>query len=94
MEMKRNIIAVLAIVMVLCCVTLAACNDKNDTNVLDSYIFDMDGTTVTDDFTLPATIGGEAAEWKSEGTAIQLENANPIGLQKSPFPKRAWLTSI
>lgn len=43
MEMKRNIIAVLAIVMVLCCVTLAACNDKNDTNVLDSYIFDMDG---------------------------------------------------
>lgn len=86
MEMKRNIIAVLAIVMVLCCVTLAACNDKNDTNVLDSYIFDMDGTTVTDDFTLPATIGGEAAEWKSEGTAIQLEKRESDWLAKVTLP--------
>ena len=84
--MKRNIIAVLAIVMVLCCVTLAACNDKNDTNVLDSYIFDMDGTTVTDDFTLPATIGGEAAEWKSEGTAIQLEKRESDWLAKVTLP--------
>lgn len=87
MEMKRNIIAVLAIVMVLCCVTLAACNDKNDTNVLDSYIFDMDGTTVTDDFTLPATIGGEAAEWKSEGTAIQLEKRESDWLAKVTLPE-------
>lgn len=85
--MKRNIIAVLAIVMVLCCVTLAACNDKNDTNVLDSYIFDMDGTTVTDDFTLPATIGGEAAEWKSEGTAIQLEKRESDWLAKVTLPE-------
>lgn len=87
MEMKRNIIAVLAIVIVLCCVTLAACNDKNDTNVLDSYIFDMDGTTVTDDFTLPATIGGEAAEWKSEGTAIQLEKRESDWLAKVTLPE-------
>lgn len=87
MEMKRNIIAVLAIVMVLCCVTLAACNDKNDTNALDSYIFDMDGTTVTDDFTLPATIGGEAAEWKSEGTAIQLEKRESDWLAKVTLPE-------
>lgn len=87
MEMKRNIIAVLAIVMVLCCVTLAACNDKNETNVLDSYIFDMDGTTVTDDFTLPATIGGEAAEWKSEGTAIQLEKRESDWLAKVTLPE-------
>lgn len=85
--MKRNIIAVLAIVMVLCCVTLAACNDKNDTNVLDSYIFDMEGTTVTDDFTLPATIGGEAAEWKSEGTAIQLEKRESDWLAKVTLPE-------
>lgn len=85
--MKRNIIAVLAIVMVLCCVTLAACNDKNETNVLDSYIFDMDGTTVTDDFTLPATIGGEAAEWKSEGTAIQLEKRESDWLAKVTLPE-------
>lgn len=85
--MKRNIIAVLAIVMVLCCVTLAACNDNNGTNVLDSYIFEMDGTTVTDDFTLPATIGGEAAEWKTEGTAIQLQKRESDWLAKVTLPE-------
>lgn len=87
MEMKRNIIAVLAIVMVLCCVTLAACNDKNETNVLDSYIFEMDGTTVTDDFTLPATIGGEAAEWTSENPAIQLQKRDTDWLAKVTLPE-------
>ena len=69
--MRKHIIALLVVVMVLCCcLTLAACNK---TNVLDSYIFEMDGTTVSEDFTLPATIGGENASWKSDNTAIQTE---------------------
>lgn len=84
--MKRNIIALLVVVMVLCCcLTLAACNNK--TNVLDNYIFEMDGTTVSDDFVLPATIGGEAAEWKSEGTAIQLEKRESDWLAKVTLPE-------
>ncbi len=85
--MKRNIIAVLAIVMVLCCVTLAACNDKNTTDVLDNYICDIDGTTVSADFTLPAKIGGESVEWKSDKENISLQNRGEDWLAKVSFPE-------
>lgn len=85
MEMKRNIIAVLAIVMVLCCVTLAACNNK--TNVLDNYIFEMDGTTVSADFTLPSTIGGEKANWTSDKDNVRLEKRESDWLAKVTLPK-------
>ena len=44
-------------------------------NEKELYIFDMDGTTVTDDFTLPATIGGEAAEWKSLCNTLHKQSA-------------------
>lgn len=83
--MKRNIIAVLAIVMVLCCVTLAACNNK--TNVLDNYIFEMDGTTVSADFTLPSTIGGEKANWTSDKDNVRLEKRESDWLAKVTLPK-------
>lgn len=84
--MKRNIIAVLAIVMVLCCLTLAACNDDAG-KVLDSYIFEMDGTTVAEDFTLPTTIGGEAAEWKSDNAAVQLQKRESDWLATVSLPE-------
>lgn len=84
--MKRNIIALLVVVMVLCCcLTLAACNNKD--NVLDSYIFEMDGTTVSEDFTLPATIGGEAAEWKSNNSAVAVEKRESDWLAKVTLPE-------
>lgn len=84
--MKRNIIALLVVVMVLCCcLTLAACNEK--ANVLNSYIFEMDGTTVSEDFTLPATIGGEAASWKSDNAAIQTEKRDSDWLAKVTLPE-------
>lgn len=85
--MKRNIIAVLAIVMVLCCVTLAACNDNKTTDVLDNYICDIDGTTVSADFTLPAKIGGESVEWKSDKENISLQNRGEDWLAKVSFPE-------
>lgn len=85
--MKRNIIALLVVVMVLCCcLTLAACNNK--TNVLDNYIFEMDGTTVSDDFVLPATIGGEKAEWKSNNGAVQIEKRESDVLAKVTLPEK------
>lgn len=85
--MKRNIIALLVVVMVLCCcLTLAACNNK--TNVLDNYIFEMDGTTVSDDFVLPATIGGEKAEWKSNNGAVQIEKRDSDVLAKVTLPEK------
>lgn len=83
--MRKHIIALLVVVMVLCCcLTLAACNK---TNVLDSYIFEMDGTTVSEDFTLPATIGGENASWKSDNTAIQTEKRDSDWLAKVTLPE-------
>lgn len=83
--MRKHIIALLVVVMVLCCcLTLAACNK---TNVLDSYIFEMDGTTVSEDFTLPATIGGEKASWKSDNTAIQTEKRDSDWLAKVTLPE-------
>ncbi len=85
--MKRNIIALLAIVMVLCCVTLAACNDNKTTDVLDNYICDIDGTTVSADFTLPAKIGGESVEWKSDKENISLQNRGEDWLAKVSFPE-------
>lgn len=85
--MKRNIIALLVVVMVLCCcLTLAACNNK--TNVLDNYIFEMDGTTVSDDFVLPATIGGEKAEWKSNNGAVQIQKRESDVLAKVTLPEK------
>lgn len=84
--MKRNIIALLVVVMVLCCcLTLAACNNK--TNVLDNYIFEMDGTTVSADFTLPSTIGGEKANWTSDKDNVRLEKRESDWLAKVTLPK-------
>ena len=83
--MRKHIIALLVVVMVLCCcLTLAACNK---TDVLDSCIFEMDGTTVSEDFTLPATIGGENASWKSDNTAIQTEKRDSDWLAKVTLPE-------
>lgn len=83
--MKRNIIALLVVVMVLCCcLTLAACNNK--TNVLDNYIFEMDGTTVSADFTLPSTIGGEKANWTSDKDNVRLEKRESDWLAKVTLP--------
>lgn len=86
--MKKIIIALLTIVMVVCCLSFVACKTKVDGQaIIDSYIFENDGTTVTEDFVLPATISGQEVEWKSNNGAVTLEKRAEDWLAKVNAPE-------
>lgn len=70
--MKKIVIALLAVILVISCVVGIVACDKKGANVLENYIFELEGTTVSEDFVLPATIGGQAANWTSNNVAITL----------------------
>lgn len=70
--MKKIVIALLAVILVISCVVGIVACDKKGANVLENYIFELEGTTVSEDFVLPATIGGQAANWTSDNVAITL----------------------
>ncbi len=69
--MKKIIIALVAIVMVVCSFTLIACSNK-DEDIITNYIFEQDGQMVDSDFVLPLTISGKKAEWKSNSEYVTL----------------------
>lgn len=85
--MKKIIIALLTIVMVVCCLSFVACKTKVDGQaIIDSYIFEQDGTTVSEDFVLPTTISGLEVEWKSNNGAVTLEKRAEDWLAKVNAP--------
>lgn len=59
-------------VAIFCLLTLVACG-ADEPNVLDSYIFSKEGTTISADFVLPGEIGGYAVTWSSDNNALVLE---------------------
>lgn len=69
--MKKITLVLLAVIFVLSCVGLAACN-KGAQEALDSYLLEQDNQVVEADFVLPATIGEYEVEWSSDSEAIKL----------------------
>ena len=69
--MKKITLVLLAVIFVLSCVGLAACN-KGAQEALDSYLLEQDNQVVEADFVLPATIGEYEVEWSSNSEAIKL----------------------
>ncbi len=87
--MKKIVIALLAVVMVLCSIGLVACDNAN---VLDDYIFEYDGTVVTKDFVLPKTIGNKNAKWSSNNNAVALTKGEDSWTAKINFPEADQVT--
>ncbi len=90
--MKKIIIALLTVVMIVCCFTLVACNDEADQETLKNYIFEQNGTIVTEDFTLPSKIGGIDVEWKSDKSEVTLEKRADDYLARVTFPDSGEVT--
>lgn len=90
--MKKIIIALLTVVMIVCCFTLVACNDEKEQETLKNYIFEQNGTIVTEDFTLPSKIGGIDVEWKSDKSEVTLEKRADDYLARVTFPDSGEVT--
>lgn len=88
--MKKIIIALLAVVMVVCCFTLVACNNKAE-DIINSYIFEQDGLLVVEDFTLPLEIGGQKAKWASNSEYVTLEKRKDDWLAKVSYPEQDYV---
>lgn len=84
--MKKIFIALLAIIMVVCCFTLVACNNKAE-DIINSYIFEQESLIVDSDFVLPLTIGGEKAKWESNSELVSLEKREEDWLAKVSYPE-------
>lgn len=87
--MKKIIIALLAVVMVVCCFTLVACNNKAE-DIINSYIFEQDGLLVDADFTLPLEIGGQKAKWESNSEFVTLVKRENDWLAKVSYPEQDY----
>lgn len=87
--MKKIVIALLAVVMVLCSIGLVACDSAK---VLDDYIFEYDGTVVTKDFVLPKTIGNKDAKWSSNNNAVALTKGEDSWTATINFPEADQVT--
>lgn len=87
--MKKIVIALLAVVMVLCSIGLVACDSAK---VLDDYIFEYDGTVVTKDFVLPKTIGNKDAKWSSNNNAVTLTKGEDSWTATINFPEADQVT--
>ena len=90
--MKRSILALLAVVMVICCLTLAACDKTNGQEILDSYIFDKADSIVTEDFVLPGKIGGQDATWSSDNSAITLSQRDGDWTAQVNYPEEGQVS--
>lgn len=88
--MKKIIIALLAVVMVVCCFTLVACNNKAE-DIINNYIFEQDGFLVDEDFTLPLEIGGQKAKWASNSEYVTLEKRKNDWLAKVSYPEQDYV---
>ena len=57
-----------------------------DSGALDTYLLEIDGTTVSKDFTLPVKIGEHDAVWTSDSDEIKLEKRDEDYLASIQFP--------
>ena len=70
--MKKITLVLLAVIFVLSCVGLAACN-KGAQEALDNYLLEQANQLVDADFVLPATLGEYELDWSSNNAAITVE---------------------
>ena len=70
--MKKITLVLLAVIFVLSCVGLAACN-KGAQEALDNYLLEQANQLVDADFVLPATLGEYELDWSSNNVAITVE---------------------
>lgn len=87
--MKKIVIALLAVVMILCSMGLVACDNAS---VLENYIFEYDGTVVTKDFVLPQTISGKEVKWSSDNEAVTLAKGEDSWTATINFPEEGQKT--
>ena len=71
--MKKITLVLLALLLVVSCIGLAACNNNNAQKILDAYLLDQDEQLVDKDFVLPAKIQDQAVTWTSDNDAVQIE---------------------
>ena len=82
--MKKITSILLVVLLVLTCLTMAACDPKNPIDptvpfdtagaqaALDLYIFEDDGLVISGEFVLPGNIGGFDATWTSSSDVVTL----------------------
>lgn len=80
--MKKIILVLLALLLVVSCIGLAACNNNNAQKILDAYLLDQDEQLVDKDFVLPAKIQDQAVTWTSDNDAVQIEKRTDDYLAK------------
>lgn len=82
--MKKFLLVSLIVVLFVCSLTIVACKEKIDyQSIVDSYVFEYEGKSVSEDFTLPLSIKDFEVEWKS--------NSDVVTLTKE---KDCWLAEI
>ncbi len=79
--MKKITLVLLALLLVISCIGLAACNN-NAQKILDAYLLDQDEQLVDKDFVLPAKIQDQAVTWTSDNDAVQIEKRTDDYLAK------------
>ncbi len=79
--MKKITLVLLALLLVVSCIGLAACNN-NAQKILDAYLLDQDEQLVDKDFVLPAKIQDQAVTWTSDNNAVQIEKRTDDYLAK------------
>lgn len=80
--MKKITLVLLALLLVVSCIGLAACNNNNAQKILDAYLLDQDEQLVDKDFVLPAKIQDQAVTWTSDNNAVQIEKRTDDYLAK------------
>lgn len=80
--MKKITLVLLALLLVVSCIGLAACNNNNAQKILDAYLLDQDEQLVDKDFVLPAKIQDQAVTWTSDNDAVQIEKRTDDYLAK------------
>lgn len=84
---NKIIIALIAVVMVVCSLTLVACSNK-DADIITNYIFEQEGQIVESDFVLPLTISEKKAEWTSNSQYVTLTKREENWLASVSYPKK------
>lgn len=84
--MKKIIIALIAVIMIVSCLSIVACNKVDYKEIIDNYIFEQNGAVVTEDFVLPLSIAGEKASWSSNSAYVALEERSEDWLAKVSYP--------
>lgn len=84
---NKIIIALIAVVMVVCSLTLVACSNK-DADIITNYIFEQEGQIVESDFVLPLTISEKKAEWTSNSQYVTLTKREENWLASVSYPEK------